>query len=152
MAYDYDMIVIGGGSAGLTAAGMAAVLGARTALIESHKLGGDCTWHGCIPSKSLLKAAKVAHEMRTAGRYGLTPADPRHDFARITGRVHSIREHVYHEADAPPNMERLRVKVIAGRARFLDPHTVETGGHLLSSRYFVVATGSAPRMPVSTVC
>lgn len=151
MRYDYDMIVIGGGSAGLTAAGMSAVLGAKTALIESKKLGGDCTWYGCIPSKSLLKAAKVAHLMRTAARYGLAPADSRHDLAHVMERVHSIREHVYEDADAPPNMERFGVEVISGRAAFVDHHTLEiragASTRKLSSRYFVVATGSVPKTP-----
>ena len=82
MRYEWDMVVIGGGAAGLTAAGMAAALGAKTALIEARKLGGDCTWYGCIPSKSLLRTAKVAHLMRSAGRYGLTPVDVDHDFSR----------------------------------------------------------------------
>ncbi len=63
MKYDYDMLVIGGGAAGLTAAGMASVLGAKAALVEANRLGGDCTWYGCVPSKSLLKAAKVALAM-----------------------------------------------------------------------------------------
>ena len=65
MKYDYDSIVIGGGAAGLTSAGLSASLGAKTAMIESKKLGGDCTWYGCVPSKALLKAAKVAHTFKT---------------------------------------------------------------------------------------
>ena len=69
MRYDYDLVVIGGGAAGLTAAGMSAVLGAKTALVEAKKLGGDCTWYGCVPSKTLLRAAKVAHEMRPHPRF-----------------------------------------------------------------------------------
>ncbi len=151
MKYDFDMLVIGGGAAGLTAAGMSAVLGAKTALVEVRKLGGDCTWYGCIPSKSLLRTASVAHQMRTAGRFGLTPANVEHDFTRVMDRVHSIREHIYAGADAPPNFERLGVEVIPGRARFLGPHAVEIEANSetrrLTSRYFVVATGSSPRMP-----
>jgi pyruvate/2-oxoglutarate dehydrogenase complex dihydrolipoamide dehydrogenase (E3) component len=151
MTHDFDMLVIGGGAAGLTAAGMSAVLGAKTALVEARRLGGDCTWYGCIPSKSLLRAAAVAHQMRTAGRLGLTPANVEHDFARLMDRVHSIREHIYADADAPPNFEKLGVEVIPGRAQFLGPHVVEIeangGTRKLTSRYFVVATGSSPRMP-----
>ena len=151
MKHEYDLVVLGGGSAGLVAAGMAAVLGARTALVEARKLGGDCTWHGCVPSKSLLKAAKVAHEMRTADRYGLKPASPNHDLSHVMRRIHGIQHHIYQDADAPPNLEKYGVEVIAGRARFLDPHTVEIegGGSLrkLGSRRFVIATGSSPREP-----
>ena len=152
MKYDRDLLVVGGGAAGLTAAGMGAVLGASTTLIEAGKLGGDCTWHGCVPSKSFLKAAKVAHEMRNAKRYGLTAADPEHDFAQVMGRVRAIREHVYEDADAPPNMEKLGVEILQGKARFLDPHTLEVSGsggiRKLSARKIVLATGSKPRMPV----
>src|ERR1041385_163601 len=71
MAMDFDTTVIGGGAAGLTAAGIAASLGARTALIEQNRLGGDCTWTGCVPSKALLKTAGIANAIRTASRYGL---------------------------------------------------------------------------------
>ena len=72
----HDLIIIGGGSAGLTAAGFAVQLGARVALVEKNRIGGDCTWSGCVPSKALLKTAKVAHQMRTADRYGLPPINP----------------------------------------------------------------------------
>jgi len=124
------MIVIGGGAAGLTAAGMSSLLGAKTALIERHRLGGDCTWTGCIPSKSLIHASKI----------------PTPDFVSVMERVRTIRRRVYEEADSPPNMERLGVEVIPDEARFTDSHTVElASGRRLTSRYFVIATGSRPR-------
>ncbi len=153
MTMDYDMVVIGGGAAGLTAAGMSAVLGARTALISNNKLGGDCTWQGCVPSKSLLKAAKVAHAMRSAATYGLEPSNVSHEWTRIIERVHAIREHVYQDADAPPNMEKLGVEVIAAQARFVDRNSVEitsseiAGRRVVTSRYFIIATGSRPDIP-----
>lgn len=153
MIKDYDMVVIGGGAAGLTAAGMSAVLGARTALISENKLGGDCTWQGCVPSKSLLKAAKVAHAMRSAAKYGLVPSNVTHDWSRIIERVHAIREQVYEDADAPPNMEKLGVEVIAAQARFVDRNSVEitssktAGRRVVTSRYFIIATGSRPEIP-----
>lgn len=153
MTTDYDMVVIGGGAAGLTAAGMSAVLGAKTALVSDKKLGGDCTWQGCVPSKSLLKAAKVAHATRSAAKYGLEPSNISHDWLRIIERVHAIREHVYEDADAPPNMEKLGVEVIAAQARFVDRNSVEitsskaAGRRVVTSRYFVIATGSRPEIP-----
>ncbi len=153
MKADFDMVVIGGGTAGLTAAGMSAVLGAKTLLVSNSPLGGDCTWHGCVPSKSLLKAAKVAHEMRSASKYGLVASDSVHDWGQIIGRVHSIRNHIYQEADAPPNMEKLGVEVIAAHARFIDGKSVELtdsrtqARRVVSSRFFVVATGSRPKIP-----
>ena len=75
MAESYDLVIVGAGSAGLTAAGFAVQLGASVVVVEKHRIGGDCTWTGCVSSKTLLKIAKVTHEMRTADRYGLTPAD-----------------------------------------------------------------------------
>ena len=81
------MTVIGGGAAGLTAAGMSALLGARTLLAEQYRLGGDCTWTGCIPSKTLLRAANVAHEMKTAGRFGLPPVVPDLSFGDVMEHV-----------------------------------------------------------------
>ena len=80
MNQTYDLVIVGGGSAGLTAAGFAVQLGARVALVEKHRIGGDCTWTGCVPSKTLLRSARVAHEMRTASRFGLRSTEPAIDF------------------------------------------------------------------------
>jgi pyruvate/2-oxoglutarate dehydrogenase complex dihydrolipoamide dehydrogenase (E3) component len=152
VAYEYDMTVIGGGAAGLTASGIAASLGAKTALIEVRRLGGDCTWYGCVPSKALLKAAKVRHTAATADRYGLRAFHPEFQFDELMRRVHEVQNFIYEDADAPPVFEKLGVEVIEGSASFLDPHTLDVKGprrasERLQSRYFVVATGSAPVIP-----
>lgn len=89
MHRDFDMIVIGGGAAGLTAAGIAVSLGAKTALIEVRKLGGDCTWYGCVPSKTLLKAAKIVRSMRHADRDGLLASETQFSFAEVMAHVHA---------------------------------------------------------------
>jgi glycine/D-amino acid oxidase-like deaminating enzyme len=83
----FDLVILGGGSAGLTAASFAVQLGARVALVEKHRIGGDCTWTGGVPSKTLLKTAKVAHEMRTAGRYGLSAVAPEVDLKAVMEHV-----------------------------------------------------------------
>ncbi|HEX4167033.1 MAG TPA: NAD(P)/FAD-dependent oxidoreductase [Bryobacteraceae bacterium] len=153
MSYQYDMIVIGGGAAGLTAAGMSALLGAKTALIERQRLGGECTWTGCIPSKTLLRTAKAVHQIKTAERFGLTATEAQFEFLKIMDHVRATRRHVYENTDAPPEIEKLGVEVIAGSARFLNSHAieifVESSGisRRLSSRFFIIATGSRPRTP-----
>jgi pyruvate/2-oxoglutarate dehydrogenase complex dihydrolipoamide dehydrogenase (E3) component len=152
MSYEYDMAVIGAGAAGSTAAGMSALLGAKTVLIEEQRLGGDCTWTGCIPSKTLLHASRAAQQIKTADRLGFTAMQPQFDFSKVTDHVRQIRRHIYDESDAPPQMEKLGVEVILGSARFCGPHTVEIrkdSGHLhrLTSRFFVIATGSRPITP-----
>lgn len=151
MAHPYDLIIIGGGAAGLTAAGVAANLGARAVLIEQARLGGDCTWTGCVPSKTLLKAAHVAHQLHHADRYGLTAPQAEPDFGRLMRHVRAVREAVYEEADAPPVYEAMGVEVRTGRARFVDAHTVAVatpdGTEQLSGRYVVVATGARAAVP-----
>jgi len=152
MATDFDMVVIGGGAAGLTAAGISASLGARTALVEARKLGGDCTWTGCVPSKALLKAAGIAQNIRTAGRHGLNAADPQFDFCRIMDRVHEIQTAIYEEADAPPVYEKMGIEVIEGKAQFIDRERVEIAHpdgrkRQITSRFFVVGTGGRPAVP-----
>ncbi|MGI8961717.1 MAG: dihydrolipoyl dehydrogenase family protein [Bryobacteraceae bacterium] len=150
MPYEYDMVVIGGGAAGLTAAGMSAVLGAKTALVETRRLGGDCTWYGCIPSKTLLHAAKVVHETRNAERRQLISAQLNVNFNQVMELVRQTRQQVYESADAPPNFERLGVTILQAQARFRNAHTLElmnAAGVLdtITSRFFVIATGSRPR-------
>ncbi len=152
-ADEYDVLVIGGGSAGLTAAGMSAQLGAKTLLVERDKLGGDCTRTGCIPSKALLKAAKVREHAATAARYGLEPAELRVDLAKVLGRVHEIQERVYEEADRPEVIAAFGVEVRTGEARFTGPHAIELATSdgkpptRVRFRRAVIASGSAPRVP-----
>ena len=152
MPFEYDMIVIGGGAAGLTASGMSALLGAKTALVERRRLGGDCTWFGCVPSKSLLRGARTAHEIRTAHRFGFVPAHPQFDFSKVMEHIRQIRQCIYEDVDAPPQMEKLGVEVVMGQSRFLDPHTIQLDdgskrARRLTSRFFIIATGSRPVVP-----
>lgn len=150
--YDYDVTVIGGGAAGLTASGLAASLGARTALIESGKLGGDCTWGGCVPSKSLIDVARRLHTMRTGNQFGLPKIDAPVDFAAVMKHVRDVRQRIYEEADAPDVVAGRGIDVISGRARFADRHTIAVAcddGRALavSTRYVVICTGSKPTIP-----
>ncbi|MCG8343367.1 MAG: dihydrolipoyl dehydrogenase [Chlorobiales bacterium] len=152
MNFDYDVIVIGGGAAGLTAAGVSASLGAKTAMIEEKKLGGDCTWYGCIPSKTLLKSAKVAQTVREADRYGITTTGLSIDFEAVMKRVHSVQKSVYKEADAPEIYEKMGITVIEGQGSFADEHTITITGEggdtkTLQAKNIVIATGSRPLLP-----
>src|SRR5438034_8845249 len=87
---DVDIVVIGGGSGGLVAAAGGAALGAKIALVEKHKLGGDCLWTGCVPSKTLIKSARVAYLMRNADRFALAPHDPKPELPRVMERVATV--------------------------------------------------------------
>lgn len=142
----YDLAVIGAGAAGLTAAGAAATLGAKTVLIEAARFGGDCTWTGCVPSKTLLRSATAAAAARDAGRFAIE-ADARIDGPRILARVRAIRERIYAESDAPAVLARYGVETLRATARFVDPHTLALVGEApatVTARRFVVATGSRP--------
>jgi pyruvate/2-oxoglutarate dehydrogenase complex dihydrolipoamide dehydrogenase (E3) component len=142
----YDLVIIGGGSAGLTAAGFAVCLEARVALVEKYRIGGDCTWTGCVPSKTLLKAAKVAHQMRTAHRYGLSAAEPQVDLKGVMAHVQDVVADVYHE-ESPEALRESGVDVFLAAARFLDSYTLEAGEITLTGRNFLIATGAHPFIP-----
>jgi pyruvate/2-oxoglutarate dehydrogenase complex dihydrolipoamide dehydrogenase (E3) component len=146
----YDMVVIGGGTAGLVASRTAAGLGARVVLIEreSRGPGGDCLWTGCVPSKALLASAELAHRMRNAAAVGLAPTEPEIDFAQVMEHVRRAQAAIEPE-DSAEALRRDGVEVIAGTARFAGPGTIEVDGHAQPLRYrtALIATGSRPVLP-----
>lgn len=150
-AFDRNMVVIGAGSAGLVSALIAATVKAKVTLVEAHKMGGDCLNTGCVPSKALIKSAKVAAMMRHADRYGLTPSEPAVPFrdviARVQGAVKAIEPH-----DSVERYTGLGVDVVEGYARIVDPWTVEIarndgGTQRLTTRSIVIASGAEPVVP-----
>ncbi|MFQ3583185.1 MAG: FAD-dependent oxidoreductase [Chloracidobacterium sp.] len=146
MTERFDIVIIGAGSGGLTAAGFAAQLGAKVALVEKHRIGGDCTWTGCVPSKALLKAAKIAHEVRQASQYGIVAEPPRTDMARVRAYVQGVIGSVYaHEA--PEELQRNGIEVILAPGRFLDAQTLAAGDRVLTAKYFLICTGARPSPP-----
>ncbi len=146
MSERYDLVVIGAGSAGLTAASFASHVGARVLLVEREQVGGDCTWTGCVPSKALLHVARVAHEMRHAGDLGLASREPRVDLAGVMRWVKTVVARVY-ALESPEKLAEEGIEVAQGSARFLDPHTIEVGGRSVAGEHFVIATGAEPAIP-----
>jgi NADH dehydrogenase FAD-containing subunit len=143
---DFDIVVIGGGSGGLVVAAGGATLGAKVALVENHKLGGDCLWTGCVPSKTLIKSARVAYLVRNADRFALSPHDPKPAVSRVMEHVASVIAGI-EPNDSPERFRALGVDVIFGNGRFIDPETFEVDGRRLRARTFVIATGSRPAIP-----
>lgn len=144
--YDYDIAVVGAGSAGLTAARLARWFGKRVVLIDKVRLGGDCLHYGCVPSKALIKASRVAYESRTADRWGLEPHDTRADLGRVNARVADVIARVGALDDVAALAEH-GVEVALGQTRFLDAHTLQVGDRRLRAKYVLLATGSSPAVP-----
>lgn len=144
---EYDLIAIGGGTAGLVTAAGAAFLGAKPALIERAALGGDCLWTGCVPSKALIASARMAHTMRNAAELGLTGVAPVIAFSEIMERMRKARGVVAHHDD-PERFREMGVSVEFGSARFLDRRTVEVEGvGKMRSKRIVIATGAIAALP-----
>jgi pyruvate/2-oxoglutarate dehydrogenase complex dihydrolipoamide dehydrogenase (E3) component len=140
-----DLCVIGAGSAGLSLASIAASLGVSVVLIEKHRMGGERLNGGCVPSKALIAAARRAHEVRTAGRFGIDPGGerPTIDFARVRKRAQDIVASTA-PMDSAERYTAIGVLVIKANARFRDPSAVEAGDKTIKARRFVIATGSRP--------
>lgn len=146
MTPTYDIAVIGGGAAGLSVAAGAAQLGAKTALVNQGPLGGDCLYYGCVPSKTLIHAAKIAHEIGRSQRYGLKADLKPVTIAQVMESVKAVIAEI-EPNDSPERFRSLGVDVIIGHARFTDPDHLEVNGGSLSARKFVLATGTRPAVP-----
>lgn len=149
--FDRNLIVIGGGAAGLVSAYIAAAVKAKVTLIEAHKMGGDCLNYGCVPSKALIKSAKVAQQMREAENYGLESTQPKFSFKRVMARIHEVIAAI-EPHDSVERYTRLGVEVLQGYARLVDPWTVEItlnsgGTQRLTARSIVIAAGAQPFVP-----
>jgi pyruvate/2-oxoglutarate dehydrogenase complex dihydrolipoamide dehydrogenase (E3) component len=145
--FDRNLIVIGGGAGGLVTAYIAATVRAKVTLIEAHKMGGDCLNTGCVPSKALIRSARLAHEIRTGDVYGLQPREPEFSFPALMERVHAVIKTI-EPADSVERYTELGVDVRLGYARIVDPWTVEIdGGERLTARSIVIAAGAEPVVP-----
>ncbi len=143
---DYDLCIIGGGAAGLVVAAGAAVLGAKVILVEKQALGGDCLHYGCVPSKTLIHSAKVAHTLRNAGRFGIAAQTPVIDLAAVMQRVQSVIQQI-EPNDSPERFTALGVEVVFGAGQFTGPETFAVNDRVLRAKHFVLATGTRPAIP-----
>ena len=146
--YDFDIGIFGGGSAGLTVAAGAAQAGAKTLLVEKEgRLGGDCVYYGCVPSKTLIRTAQVYHLMRNAKEFGLPEVGlgiP--DYRNIAKRIQSVISTIQ-KYDSEERFCRLGAKVEYGNASFVDEHAISLNGKRHSAKYWVIATGSSAAIP-----
>ena len=141
----YDLVVIGGGSAGLTAADFAARIGAKV-LIAAEQLGGDCTWTGCIPSKALIRLARLAHDQFRASSSRIATGELRVDFPRVMAEVRAAIGRVY--ANETPEVLAARgIDVAIGAVRFLNGETIQVGERRIGATHFVICTGAEPAIP-----
>lgn len=142
----FDLIAIGGGTAGLVTAAGASYLGARVALVERHRLGGDCLWTGCVPSKALLASAHAAQVRRDSGRLGILGKARPVDLELVMASLRTAREAVSVHDD-PARFRALGVEVVFGEATLLDARRVRVGDRVLEAPRLVLATGSVPSVP-----
>ncbi len=145
--YQFDLIVIGVGSGGMVAADAAPKMGIKAALVERARVGGDCLWTGCVPSKALIASAKAAHAMRNGADFGLPNAAPEIDTAAVFSRVRRIQQEIAATDDNPAKYIEAGVEVVYGEAKLLDGHTVLAGDRRLTARFILLATGSRPAAP-----
>ena len=149
--FDRNLVVIGAGAGGLVTSYIAAAVKAKVTLIEAGEMGGDCLNYGCVPSKAIIKTAKVANQMRHADSYGLEPVAPAMSFKKVMARVHDVIAAIAPN-DSVERYTNLGVDVVKGYAKIIDPWTVEIkkndgGTQTLTTKNIVVATGAAPFVP-----
>ena len=144
--YDYNIIVIGGGSAGLVSSYIASAVKAKVALIEKHKMGGDCLNTGCVPSKALLRSAKMISYAKRAKEFGFKKTTVDFDFKDVMTRVQNIIK-IIEPHDSRKRYTALGVECIEGEAKILSPHNVEVNGITLTARSIIIATGAKPLIP-----
>jgi pyruvate/2-oxoglutarate dehydrogenase complex dihydrolipoamide dehydrogenase (E3) component len=146
MSVEYDLVIIGGGSAGLVVASAAAQLKAKVALVERDRLGGDCLWYGCVPSKSLIHAAKAVYRVKQAQQFGVDAHINHIDVSKAFRHVQQVIQNI-EPHDSPERFRGLGVEVIFGEGQFLDGRRFQVSDRVLTARNFVISTGSRPAKP-----
>lgn len=149
METHYDVIVIGGGAAGMTAAKFAAGLGKKVTLVEHNKLGGECTWTGCVPSKALIKAADALHTAQNLEQFGIKAAGKNFNTNGVMAHVRSLVKKVY-STHTPDEVEKFGIRVVLNSPEFIDGRTLKINGFKLTADKFILTTGSRPAIPPIT--
>lgn len=144
--FEYNIVVIGGGAAGLVTSYISSALKARVALIEKHKMGGDCLNYGCVPSKSLLSMAKRVYELKTASRLGLSAPTGDVDFSKVMAHIKSSIQKI-EPNDSVERYSQLGVECFLGNAQILSPYEIQVGDKVLTTKNIVIATGAEPFVP-----
>ena len=143
---EYNMLVIGGGAAGLVTSYISSAVKAKVALIEKEKMGGDCLNTGCVPSKALIKSAKIAHQIRNAHRYGIKSTEIDVDFKAVMDRIQTVIKKI-EPHDSIERYQGLGVDCFKGHARIISPWEVEINGKILTTESITIATGASPFIP-----
>lgn len=143
----YDLVIVGMGSGGIVAAEFAATLGVKVAVVERGRVGGDCLWTGCVPSKALLAAGKVAQQVRTAADFGITVSEPTVDRAAVWTRIRAVQTQIASTDDDPDRFRAMGIDIIVGSARLTGPNMLDVDGRTMETHYVLLATGSRPATP-----
>ncbi len=146
MKFDYDVIVIGGGSAGLTAAKTAKGFGKKVLLIEKEKIGGECTWTGCVPSKALIRSANIAHYAKNLHKYGLASNMTELNAQKVMDHARTTIKKVY-ATHTPEEIKKEGIEILFGAASFVDKHHILVGNKKISFNKAIICTGSSPFVP-----
>ena len=153
MADRYDLVIVGMGSGGMVAADFAGTLGVKVVAVERSRVGGDCLWTGCVPSKALLASGKVAQHMRTADRFGIEPVEPQIDTAKVFERIRAVQGRIAEMDDNAQRYVDMGIEVLFGAAALTGPHRVRVNGNgsgaarELETRFTLLCTGSRPAVP-----
>lgn len=143
---EFDVIIIGGGPAGLVASKVLVAMGKKTAIIEKAKLGGDCTHSGCVPSKTLLKTANACHDAKNLRKYGLSSKKIDINTSNVLTHVREVVAEIYSH-ETPEIFEKAGVQIIEGEAKFKSEHEVTVNNTIYTAKKFIIATGSSPLIP-----
>lgn len=145
--FDYNTVVIGAGAAGLVSAYITSAVKAKVALIESNKMGGDCLNYGCVPSKALIKSAKVKHTIDHAAPYGVTAEKAKTNYSEVLQRIKKVIRQI-EPHDSVERYSSLGVECILGQAKIISPYVVDVGGRQLTTKNIIIASGAEPVVPL----